>query len=208
MTRVAVAAALVVLLCANAWADDAAPKKVAGLKAKETAAARKPPTAAEKAKRDKQLDKRIGKPPAPILNLKNGWTDETLVLDAAAGASVDQETFNRFLRCHYTNAETMMDSRLVAVLVDAAVHFNAQKIEIVSGFRAPKYNLMLRKKGHEVARNSQHSEGHAVDFRIPGVTTNDLHSFVRSLKLGGVGIYRESEFVHADTGPIRFWAGQ
>lgn len=205
MRRAWVAAALPLLITAAAQADEPKPKKLAALEEKQTAT---PPTKTDRAKLDKALTKQIGQPPAPILNVKNGWTDETLVLDATAGATVPADTFNSFLRCHHTNQHAQMDTRLIAVLVDAAVHFKATRIEIISGFRAPKYNLMLRKKGHEVARESQHPKGTAVDFRIPGVTTNELHSFVKSLKLGGVGIYPESEFVHADTGPIRFWAGQ
>ncbi len=203
--RLALLAALACAAPAAAAAGEPAPKKLAALEAKQAA---QPPTPAEKAKRDKELAKRVGQPVQPILNVHNSWTDETLVLDAAAGATVPADVFNRFLRCHHTNQQARMDTRLLGVLVDAAIHFKAARIEIVSGFRAPKYNLMLRKKGHEVARDSQHPKGTAVDFRIPGVTTAQLHSFVKSLKLGGVGIYPESEFVHADTGPIRFWAGQ
>jgi uncharacterized protein YcbK (DUF882 family) len=66
---------------------------------------------------------------------------------------------------------------------------------------------MLRKKGHQVARSSQHVEGHAVDFRIRGVPTRTLLQFVRSLRLGGVGFYPHSQFVHSDTGRIRYWTG-
>jgi uncharacterized protein YcbK (DUF882 family) len=66
---------------------------------------------------------------------------------------------------------------------------------------------MLRKKGHQVARSSQHVEGHAVDFRIRGVKTKVLRNFVTSLRLGGVGYYPNSQFVHCDTGKIRHWTG-
>ena len=81
------------------------------------------------------------------------------------------------------------------------------RIEVVSGYRSPKYNLMLRKKGHQVAKASQHTEGHAVDFRVRGVPTPVLLRYVRSLRRGGVGFYPHSQFVHSDTGPIRFWKG-
>jgi uncharacterized protein YcbK (DUF882 family) len=66
---------------------------------------------------------------------------------------------------------------------------------------------MLRKKGHQVARDSQHTHGNAVDFFIPHVTTKQLHAWAKAQKLGGVGLYLESGFVHMDTGPIRFWSG-
>ena len=58
-----------------------------------------------------------------------------------------------------------------------------------------------------MARDSQHSKGTAVDFRVPGVSTLKLHAWVQSLHLGGVGLYPHSGFVHADTGPVRSWSG-
>jgi uncharacterized protein YcbK (DUF882 family) len=66
---------------------------------------------------------------------------------------------------------------------------------------------MLRKKGHEVARDSQHTHGNAVDFRIPGIDVRTLESWARSLRLGGVGLYLGSGFIHVDTGRVRYWNG-
>lgn len=156
---------------------------------------------------DARLTRLIGKKPAAIVNIRNIWTKETLVLDATA-PHVPAETVDTFLRCHFTDEPTHMDERLLGVLMGAARRFNATRIDIVSGFRSPKFNLMLRKKGHEVARDSQHTYGHAVDFRIPGIRTQRLLDYVKSMHLGGAGFYPESEFVHADTGPVRFWAGR
>jgi uncharacterized protein YcbK (DUF882 family) len=161
-----------------------------------------------RARRGRELARRVGKKPAPVVNIYNNWTKEFLVLDATPKVELRDEALDRFFRCHFTNQPTRMDRRLLELLVQAAVKFKASRINIVSGFRAPKYNLVLRKKGHEVARESQHTMGRAVDFRIPGVPVKRVHAWVRSLKLGGVGIYRSSEFVHADTGPIRYWAGR
>ncbi len=77
-----------------------------------------------------------------------------------------QSRFHMFLRDHFTNQATRMDTRLIGVLTRVAGKFSAQRIDVVSGYRSPKYNLMLRKKGHQVARDSQHTHGNAVDFRI------------------------------------------
>jgi hypothetical protein len=140
----------------------------------------------------------------PITTLFNMWTHEALPL--VAGQSVD-DRFHPFLRDHFTNQATHMDVRLIDVLSQVARRFRADRIEVVSGYRSPKYNLMLRKKGHQVARTSQHMEGHAVDFRVRGVPTPVLLRYVRSLHRGGVGFYPHSQFVHSDTGPIRFWKG-
>src|SRR5262245_44822369 len=149
---------------------------------------------------------------APVLTLHNVWTNETLpvvLAPAPKGGVVPQPTapFNQIARDHFTNQATTMDPRLFQTVVRAAEKFHARYVEIVSGFRAPKYQLMLRKKGHEVARDSQHPRGTALDFRVAGVTTKELLKFVRSLHMGGVGYYPDSKFVHADVGPVRFWRG-
>lgn len=140
----------------------------------------------------------------PITTLFNVWTKEALPV--LPGDPVEAR-IHTFLRDHYTNQATRMDTRLVDVLKRAATKFSARRIEVVSGYRSPKYNLMLRKKGHQVARSSQHVEGNAVDFRIRGVPTKSLLHFVRSLRLGGVGFYPHSQFVHSDTGRVRYWTG-
>ena len=140
----------------------------------------------------------------PVTTLFNVWTHEAFPI--LPGDPMEPQ-FHVFLRDHYTNQATQMDTRLVDVLARAARRFNAARIEIVSGYRSPKYNLMLRKKGHAVARMSQHVEGHAVDFRIRGVPTQTLQTFVKSLRIGGVGFYPHSEFVHSDTGRVRYWKG-
>jgi uncharacterized protein YcbK (DUF882 family) len=142
-----------------------------------------------------------------LVNLYNTWTHEWLALDATGRDRTPADEVDHFLRCHYTNEGTEMDPRLVGVLLAAAAHFHVDTVDIVSGFRHPKYNLMLRKKGHQVARDSQHTHGNAVDFYLPGVTTTALHDWAVAQKLGGVGLYLASGFVHMDVGPVRYWNG-
>jgi hypothetical protein len=153
-------------------------------------------------------DRRARRPPRlaaeQVITLRNLWTHEEVPVVPGA---LDSVPFDELTRCHYTNQATVMDARLLPVLLRAAARFRSATVDIVSGFRAPKYQLMLRKKGHEVARDSEHPRGHAVDFRIPSVPTRTLLRFVRSLHLGGVGYYPESQFVHADVGRVRFWRG-
>jgi hypothetical protein len=141
---------------------------------------------------------------APLTTLFNLHTRESLPLVPGQAVS---ERFHNFLRDYTTNQATHMDSRLIGVLQRVALRFSPSRIEVVSGYRSPKYNLMLRKKGREVAKSSQHSGGQAVDFRVRGVPTRRLLNFVKSLRLGGVGYYPRSEFVHCDSGRIRFWRG-
>jgi len=142
----------------------------------------------------------------PVTTLYNVWTHEALPILPGEGHEIDGR-FHTFLRDHFTNQATHMDTRLIDVLRHVAGKFSARRIEVVSGYRSPKYNLMLRKKGHQVARHSQHMEGHAVDFRIRGVATQQVLNYVKSLRMGGVGFYPHSEFVHSDTGRIRYWRG-
>ena len=140
----------------------------------------------------------------PVTTLFNIWNREALPLIVGRAY---RRPFQLFLRDHYTKQATQADTRLAGVLAAAAIRFHAPRVEIVSGFRSPKYNLMLRKKGHQVARESQHVQGTAVDLRIRGVETEKLREFVRSLRLGGVGYYPHTHFIHADTGKVRYWQG-
>jgi hypothetical protein len=140
----------------------------------------------------------------PVTTLFNLWNHEALPLIAGQPY---KRRFQLFLRDHYTKQSMQADTRLASILAAAAIRFRAPRVDIVSGFRSPKYNLMLRKKGHQVARESQHTQGTAVDFRIRGVETGTLREFVRGLHLGGVGYYPRTHFIHADTGKIRYWQG-
>ena len=147
-----------------------------------------------------------GAKPAKLINLHNFWTKEWLAVDAASPPP--RETVDRFLRDHFTNKTTAMEPRLLAMLLAAAARFHSDVVDVVSGFRHAKYNLILRKKGHQVARDSQHSHGNAIDFYIPSVPTQALHSWAKAQSAGGVGLYAESGFVHMDTGPVRTWSGE
>ena len=146
-----------------------------------------------------------GTKPAKLINLYNRWTDDWLAVDPTQPPSLAE--INAFLRDHFTNEVTKMEPKLIAIVCAAAQQFQSDFVDIVSGFRHPKYNLMLRKKGRQVARDSQHTHGNAIDFVIPGVAVDKLHAWAKAQKLGGVGIYLSSKFVHMDTGPIRNWEG-
>lgn len=76
---------------------------------------------------------------------------------------------------------------------------------IISGYRSPETNDMLRKKSKSVAKNSLHIQGEAADIRIPDYDTRWLRKVCMKLKAGGVGYYRKSDFVHVDIGPVRYW---
>jgi uncharacterized protein YcbK (DUF882 family) len=175
------------------------------------------PSRREKATRAKQLAAeaknggpepfvRPGERIEPVTTLFNIWTHEALPILPGQSETL-QNRFHVFLRDHFTNQATHMETRLIGVLTRVAGKFQARRIDVVSGYRSPKYNLMLRKKGHQVARDSQHTHGNAVDFRIRGVGTSQVLHYVRSLRVGGVGFYPHSQFVHSDTGRVRYWTG-
>ncbi|MEJ7603102.1 MAG: DUF882 domain-containing protein [Kofleriaceae bacterium] len=146
-----------------------------------------------------------GTRPAKLVNLYNTWTHEWLAVEP--GLWPAKPTLDRFLRDHYTSEPTAMEPRLVEIVVAAAQHFQADTVLIVSAFRHEKYNLILRKKGHQVARDSAHTKGNAIDFQLPNVTTKALHAWARAQQIGGVGLYLDSGFIHMDTGKIRYWSG-
>jgi uncharacterized protein YcbK (DUF882 family) len=77
--------------------------------------------------------------------------------------------------------------------------------EVISAYRSPATNKMLRSKSNGVARNSQHLLGKAIDVRLSDLDTKTLHTTALALGLGGVGYYGKSDFVHIDTGRVRRW---
>jgi uncharacterized protein YcbK (DUF882 family) len=107
-----------------------------------------------------------------------------------------------------TASKAPLDRRLLELLRQVALQNPGARIELVSGFRSPKLNEMLRKKGHNVASHSQHSLGHAVDFRVVGLTPAQMkQAILKAGWQGGIGQYDKSSdlFVHADVGPKREW---
>jgi uncharacterized protein YcbK (DUF882 family) len=114
---------------------------------------------------------------------------------------------NVFLRDHYSGAVGAIDPALIMILARLRRELGTdRRIDIISGFRSPATNDMLRKRGGGgVARRSKHMDGMAVDIRIPGVPLADVRDAAIDLKLGGVGYYHKSQFVHLDTGRFRTW---
>jgi uncharacterized protein YcbK (DUF882 family) len=169
----------------------------------------------------------IEEAPALAATLVQTHTDERVLLDATGPSS---SRFDALLADRITGSSRAIDPRLLDLLRSVVASFHvdrsreAPRIEIVSGFRSPKLNEMFRKKGHHVASHSQHSLGHAVEFRIVlpenaaiekltdrGVDPRDIEKRIRALGWpGGTGIYlsKDDWFIHADVGPNRRWQGQ
>lgn len=116
------------------------------------------------------------------------------------------EEINHVLRDFRTNEVFPIDPRVVDILY--MVHRKTGKsgpMQILSGYRSPKTNNMLRNASTGVARNSMHLTGQALDFRMAGVSTRGLRDIAHGLQAGGVGYYPRSDFVHIDTGRVRTW---
>jgi hypothetical protein len=143
------------------------------------------------------------RPPVTLYNLR---TREALPI--VAGAMPAPNDWSRLLRCHFTGTTAWMNERLATEVVLVARRLGARRVEIISGYRDPKYNRWLRKKGREVARRSRHTRGQAVDFRLTGVPTRRVRDWLLRRRAFGVGYYPKSGFVHLDVGPVRQWSGR
>jgi len=152
-------------------------------------------------------------PPVFLGTLVQTHTDERVPLDDKLPT---QERFATLLADRVTGERHDFDPRLLGLIRNLARKHPGSKFELVSGYRSPKLNEMMRKKGRHVASHSQHSLGHAVDFRVvepgaeKGVDPRVLEKEIRDLGWqGGVGVYTLSSdwFVHADVGNHRRWGG-
>ena len=116
---------------------------------------------------------------------------------------------NHLLRDFRANEETAIDPKLFDLLSELGGTLETdQPFHIISGYRSPGTNRMLRERGGAhagVASSSLHMVGKAIDIRLPGVKLDHLRGAAASLKLGGVGFYPSSNFVHVDTGRVRYW---
>jgi uncharacterized protein YcbK (DUF882 family) len=118
------------------------------------------------------------------------------------------EKLNWFMRDWRKEQETKMDPHLFDILWEAYRDVGGKEpIQIVCGYRSSETNSMLRARSSGVAQFSQHINGNAIDFYIPGVPLEKLREAGLRLQRGGVGFYPTSgsPFVHLDTGTIRHW---
>ncbi len=141
---------------------------------------------------------------APVF-AQNLRTREIAVLDGPG--ALPPERADRFFRCWFTGDHVDVPDVLVERVVLTARTFGVRHVKIVSSYRAPKYNLSLVKKGREVARDSEHTRGQAIDFQLVGVPVLEVYEHLLDVHPGGVGYYPVSEFVHVDIGRKRTWRG-
>ncbi len=138
-------------------------------------------------------------------------TNETKRITFRRNGRYDQaglRELNQFLRDWRRNEPTTMDPPLFDLLWQVYQEVGATKpIYVVSAYRSPQTNEMLRSRSGAVAKNSRHTMGMAMDFYIPGIAISKLRETAMRYQVGGVGYYPTSgnPFVHLDTGNVRAW---
>jgi uncharacterized protein YcbK (DUF882 family) len=114
---------------------------------------------------------------------------------------------NRIFRDHRTGDIKPIDPKLLDCLYALSNKLVTPRTpyHIISGYRSPKTNAMLRRESGHVAKDSFHIKGKAVDIRLPGRSIASVRNAAVSLKTGGVGYYPDDQFVHLDVGEFRTW---
>ena len=140
--------------------------------------------------------------------LKHTHRDDEITVTFKRNGRYDEDglkKLNYFLRDWRNDDQTRMDPQLFDILWEVTREVNTKEpIRIVSSYRSPQTNAMLRRRSRGVAQFSQHTLGKAIDFNIAGVSVEELRVAGLRLQRGGVGYYPGS-FVHVDVGSVRHW---
>jgi uncharacterized protein YcbK (DUF882 family) len=129
------------------------------------------------------------------------WIDGDYIKDA-----VQEITY--FMRDWRTDQAKAIDPRTIDIM--AATHNLLDVNEpymLLSGYRSPETNAMLRSRSRGVAKNSLHLKGQAADLRLSSRSVSQVSRAASSCHAGGVGRYSRSNFTHMDCGVIRTWGG-
>ncbi|PTX55852.1 uncharacterized protein YcbK (DUF882 family) [Litoreibacter ponti] len=113
---------------------------------------------------------------------------------------------NYFMRDWRQNSAFNMDTRTIDIM--SAAHNLMDVSEpymLLSGYRSPQTNRMLRARSRGVAKNSLHMKGQAADLRLNSRSVGQIARAAASCAAGGVGRYSGSNFVHMDCGTVRTW---
>ena len=145
------------------------------------------------------------------LSFAHVHTGETLTVTYKKRGKYDEaalKQINWFLRDWRRDEPTTMDPHLFDILWEVRREMgDPGPITIISAYRSPQTNSMLRARGRGVARYSQHMVGKAIDFYIPNADLAAMRAVGLRLQRGGVGFYPSSgsPFIHVDTGSVRHW---
>ena len=145
------------------------------------------------------------------LSIRQMHTGERLTVTFRRNGRYDDAALrqlNWIMRDWRRDAQTRMDPRLFDALWE--VHRSSgsrEALHVVSAYRSPETNAMLRRRSRAVAESSQHTQGRAVDFYLPDVPAQRLRDIGMRMQRGGVGFYPRANtpFVHIDVGSVRHW---
>jgi uncharacterized protein YcbK (DUF882 family) len=127
------------------------------------------------------------------------WVDGDYIPDALA-------EIDRVMRDWRTGEVMQIDRRAIDIMAAAHNLMDASEpYTLISGYRSPQTNAMLRGQSSGVARNSRHMRGQAADLRLRSRSVGDIARAAMACRAGGVGRYTSSNFVHMDCGPVRNW---
>ncbi|WP_167647852.1 YcbK family protein [Mameliella alba] len=127
------------------------------------------------------------------------WIEGDYLADAV-------KEINYFMRDWRNNQIKSIDTRTIDIM--AASHNLLDVSEpymLISGYRSPETNAMLRARSSGVAKNSRHLVGQAADLRLASRSVSQMYRAAKACNAGGVGRYTRSNFVHMDCGPVRSW---
>ncbi len=144
------------------------------------------------------------------LSLHHMHTDQHISLVYRIGDRYQRSALNKlneFLKDFRTGEAIPIDPQLFDILYEVKSHLGdpEARYEVLSAYRSPRTNAMLRRSSHGVARNSLHLVGQAMDIRFPDLPTREIRDAALTVGRGGVGYYPSSDFVHVDTGKVRRW---
>lgn len=151
----------------------------------------------------------------PYIDVTNAHTGERVALRFAdRSGRHDRRAMRRLdwvFRDWRQNQSPEIDPRLYWALAAiggaARQQGGSGQVTLLSGFRTPRTNSMLRAEGTGVASGSYHLRRRAADIRVDGLEMEQVAAYAEWLGVGGVGRYPRSSFTHIDSGPIRTWSG-
>ncbi len=141
-----------------------------------------------------------------LLNLHTGERVRTAYWERGKYIPEALREIEKVLRDHRSGDIHRIDPRLLDLMQHLHHKTGSSKeFQVVSGYRSPATNAALSAHNNGVAKKSLHMQGKAIDIRLPGVPLRVLRQAAVSMHAGGVGYYPKSNFIHIDTGNVRYW---
>ena len=145
------------------------------------------------------------------LNLAEPHTNETGSFTYMVNGSYDRsvlDKLNWFLRDWRHDEQTQMDPKMFDIVWEVYRESgSSQPIQVLSAYRSPETNAMLRRRSRLVAEHSQHIQGKAMDAHFVDVSVDRIRDIAMRMQDGGVGFYPigNTPWVHIDSGSVRYW---